>query len=482
MILKFNKTKILNLLIFIAYFGLTFLVMIKHERWRDEAQIWLEVRDLDLKGIYRTLGYTGGGALWQSVLFPLAKNGFPYISMKIANYFAVLAASIIFIFYSPFNFFFKIFLLMSYIFFYEYPAFARSNGLAVCLIILTSHLFKIKFRKPVLFFLLVFFLVNSNIFGLIFGVNLILASAIELIEEKLNMKKLYLKRFFAGLVIGISGVVLTYIQMNQDVGGRIVFELFTPAPVEGITFEIFNSILSNISNAFFLSSKTGMIFSIGIILLIFFSIRNFSIKILFVSLFSELLLFYYLFERVEYRHLGFVIIFTVSILWISFERIKNKNLIQILFIILLSFQIPYAVKAYKLDVKLNYSDSKNAAEFLKQKKFKNKILIGCSSNPEQLSNHTSIMPYLPDVKLYDVFMNEYITFMKYNVHKFSYRMSLDEIAVESAKKFDKKDLIFICDSVVYRENQSPCDLLKIYEPDAPVIDCDEKFSIYFFKN
>ncbi|HPG31417.1 MAG TPA: hypothetical protein PKY81_01250 [bacterium] len=118
--------------------------MIKHESWRDEAQIWLEVRDLDLKGIYHTLGNTGGGALWQSILLPLAKNGFPYYSMKFANYAAVLAASFILIFYSPFNFFLKLFLLMSYIFFYEYPAFARSNGLAVFLIILTAYLFTKK--------------------------------------------------------------------------------------------------------------------------------------------------------------------------------------------------------------------------------------------------------------------------------------------------------------------------------------------------
>ncbi|HPN30179.1 MAG TPA: hypothetical protein PKY81_04405 [bacterium] len=46
----------------------------------------------------------------------------------------------------------------------------------------------------------------------------------------------------------------------------------------------------------------------------------------------------------------------------------------------------------------------------------------------------------------------------------------------------QKNPELICDSIAYRENQSSLDLIKIYESDASVIDSDEKFIIYIFKN
>ena len=72
---------LLNLLIFTIYLTFTFIVMINHEAWSDEAQAWLLVRDLDFFSLLKQLAIEGHPSLWYLILFPFVKLGFPYIRL-----------------------------------------------------------------------------------------------------------------------------------------------------------------------------------------------------------------------------------------------------------------------------------------------------------------------------------------------------------------------------------------------------------------
>ncbi|HPG30486.1 MAG TPA: hypothetical protein PLQ81_06840 [bacterium] len=478
MIIKLNKSRILNLIIFLLYFGLTFLVMIKHESWRDEAQIWLEVRDMPVQDVIKSLGANGGGGFWQFLIFPLAKNNFPYYSMKIINYSAFCFAVLIFIFYSPFNLLFKIAVLFSYHFLYEYPSFSRSYCSSVFLIFFISFLYKERFRKPVLFFLSVFILSNTNIFGFMFGISVLLIYILEFIMKK--NKTINFKKIFIAIFIGFSGLIIAFLQTNQGRGSQVGGELLYMIQLETVIIDFFSSIYSNISSVFFCNNPISGFFAITAFVLVFILVKKNMYKLFIFIIECQLLLFWFLLERNDIYQLGYVLVFAISVLWISYQNNLRYVIMQVLIIIILFMQIPDAFSAYINDVRFVFSDSKNVAELLVKKKLEKKILIGCSDNPNQLSNLTSILPYMPEVKLYDIFMDEYMTYLKENVHKKSFRMSLEEIVKKIRSNFNLKDAVIICDVLVDQKNAGYLGLKKIYESNPGVIDADERYAVYIF--
>ena len=61
---------------------ITFMAVAHHQPWRDEAQIWTTVRDLDLRGVFGQAPSEGRPPLWEMLVMPLAKVGLPYAAMN----------------------------------------------------------------------------------------------------------------------------------------------------------------------------------------------------------------------------------------------------------------------------------------------------------------------------------------------------------------------------------------------------------------
>lgn len=51
------KKKIFNILIIFVYATITFLVVLKHEPWRDEIQAWYISKNLSILDIFQQLKY-----------------------------------------------------------------------------------------------------------------------------------------------------------------------------------------------------------------------------------------------------------------------------------------------------------------------------------------------------------------------------------------------------------------------------------------
>ena len=109
-----------------------------HEPWRDEAQAWLIARDLDFLGIISQMRYEGTPALWHIIIAPFAKLGFPYYTITIIHLVISISAISVFVSKSHLSKLFKILVIFSYYFAYEYAVIARVNDsqtltlIAVC--------------------------------------------------------------------------------------------------------------------------------------------------------------------------------------------------------------------------------------------------------------------------------------------------------------------------------------------------------------
>ena len=74
--------------IILIYMTFTFITLMLHEPWFDEAQSWMIAKDLDVLGIISQMKYEGHSALWSLMLHVFVKLGFNYNiqNIKIKKY------------------------------------------------------------------------------------------------------------------------------------------------------------------------------------------------------------------------------------------------------------------------------------------------------------------------------------------------------------------------------------------------------------
>jgi len=118
-----------QLCLLLCYILLSLPLVLSHEPFGDELQAWLIARDLSWYGIFYQMRFEGHFALWSWLLHPLAAGGLPVLTMNILSLLLSLIAAFLFIFYSPFNVFFKTIFLFSFPCLYYFPAVARCYAL-----------------------------------------------------------------------------------------------------------------------------------------------------------------------------------------------------------------------------------------------------------------------------------------------------------------------------------------------------------------
>ena len=139
-----KQNKILCWLIFLIYAIFTLFVLMHHEIWADEAQVWVLLRDTNFIEMIKLVRTEGHPLLWYFLVFPLTRifEGFNAVmSMQILNWLIVLLGVGVFVFKSPFNIYTKIAVMFSSGFLYWYPVIARSYCLIPLLIFLLAMLY-----------------------------------------------------------------------------------------------------------------------------------------------------------------------------------------------------------------------------------------------------------------------------------------------------------------------------------------------------
>ena len=161
---KYIKEKKFEIIIILAYMIITFIVAVFfHEKWRDEAQAWLMARDLNFIDLLKQMKYEGHPFLWQLILMPFAKLGFPYITETLLSLFFMWIAVWLLLIKSPFKHFTRVLIILSLPFIYLYPVISRNYSLIPIALCIIAILYKNRDEKKIQYCLAILFLAYTHV-------------------------------------------------------------------------------------------------------------------------------------------------------------------------------------------------------------------------------------------------------------------------------------------------------------------------------
>ena len=126
------------------------------------------------------MGYEGTPALWHLLLFPLAKAGLPYVSMRILHLLIAVGAATVFLFAAPFPRWEKGLVIFGYFPLYEYNAIARNYALAVLLLFGIAACWERRRERPGRVCLLIALLAQTSVHALLLAAPLALLLTYDL--------------------------------------------------------------------------------------------------------------------------------------------------------------------------------------------------------------------------------------------------------------------------------------------------------------
>lgn len=395
-----------SLILIIFYSLLVIFGAFHHEPWRDEAQAWLIARDLDFFGILNQMKYEGTPALWHLIIAPFAKLGFPYYSIAIIHLIISVSAISVFVIKSQFSKLFKILLIFSYYFAYEYAVIARNYSITILFLFLIASMYKRRFEKPILFSFLIFFLLNTNVFGAIMGFALSLLFIFEILKQ-FNKKVQLLS--IGVLLLGIIAVA---------------YQLYSPNHILNNNF--FSSFNYYASLYIFTNTFIPLRFEYHhLYTFIFFTFFAFIVFVTFlkkpklvflivlsISGFLYIFLFRY---ACSHRHHALILVFIIFLLWIEKNYKENNMILKFLNIrdsiiskigflrkIVLGFlmfcllySVIYNIKTYYNEYKYNFSGAKDMGEFINKNNYDNYEILTSS-----IHRGVAILPYINQKSIY----------------------------------------------------------------------------------
>lgn len=416
---EFVKKNKVNLVIMLCYSIITFIILLFHESWRDEAQAWLIARDLNIIDIFGQMKYEGHPVIWYLILVPFAKLGLPYIFVKIVSWLICNIAVWLILKKAPFNIFIKILFIFSMPMIYLYPSISRSYCLIPLAITIVAIYFGQRHEKPIQYILSILFLANTHVimYGMV-GILLLLFYIEELIQNRKTNSKEQKKKVYISLIVIIVGLILTLIPIlismttNTDVSLTSNTSIF-----EDTKLKMENAYEKIMTGCFGENELILKIVAIALIILLCYEIR-YHFKNALVIICTEglqFLIYTYVYMGSEQR-VSTLILLMMFIFWIQndkkektvnmdknekelvnnqkyLKRQKRKeqltNVAEYILVFVLIINIANGMDAVNKEIKTTYSSSYETSEWIKNNLEDDSIFI-CTNMP--LSS--AIIPYI----------------------------------------------------------------------------------------
>ena len=161
-----KKQYIIATILLLIYLVFNGILLIGHEMWRDEANVWLIARDMTPLQLFREIKYQGHPCLWYLIAMPFAKIGMPFQTLSVLSFLVMGVAAAILCFKGPFHVVTKAIVLLSPIMTYYYPVVARNYCLIACLLILLAYFYPKRNEKNIWYGLLLGLLVQADMIAL----------------------------------------------------------------------------------------------------------------------------------------------------------------------------------------------------------------------------------------------------------------------------------------------------------------------------
>ena len=380
--------RVFNLVLCSIYLVASVLLIFRHEIWFDESHAWIVTRDVDGLGhLFQRQGYEGTPVLWHLLLYPFSRSGFPVITMQFIHLFIIFSAVVIFCWFSPFSKLHKGLFVFGYFMIFEYMAVSRNYGLSVLFIFLLAWFFKDRWRKPLRIGVVLFFLTQSNLHGIVIALAVLAALVFEfLFTFKKPQKAALKKNLLLTLGLSLAGVFIAAVQIippdnlmpalkDYQLGFsfisvknvlRSVVGSFIPIPQFTRYFWDAETLLESISSYF-------LLLFLPLLASVFWLFRrHLTVLVMYFSAIVGLLLLFYVKPYSAFmRHYGQVFIFFIGCAWAILSEDKgearenrSKKMLSIFLLAVLLFQLIGGIYAYIMDFRLPFTQSKKAAQFI----------------------------------------------------------------------------------------------------------------------
>lgn len=211
-----RKEAIFLTALFACWLTFNGILLLGHELWRDEANVWLIARELSPAGLFREIKYQGHPCLWYLLVMPFAKAGFPFQTISVLSFLIMAAAAGIFVYKAPVSSASKLLVLASPVFSYFYPVVARNYCLIALLLLLLACFCEERRSRPWLYGLLLGLLVQADSIAIAPAGLISLMWLWESAGESLREKKVRpLLRAAGGLWIPLASFLLWILQFYQ---------------------------------------------------------------------------------------------------------------------------------------------------------------------------------------------------------------------------------------------------------------------------
>ena len=199
--IKENKVA---LIIFIIYLIITFIAVLFHENWEDEAQAWLTARDCSPIELIGRMSVEGHFMPWYLILMPFAKLGFPYRTMNIISWLITASAAWLMLKHLPCKFYKRVIFIFMLPMIYLYPAISRCYCLLPLGTILAIMFYKDRFKKPLRYLFSI--LIIANVHTYTFGFALVMG--VEFLMDWIRKRKEFTREQNRLILYGVIGTIM----------------------------------------------------------------------------------------------------------------------------------------------------------------------------------------------------------------------------------------------------------------------------------
>lgn len=369
----------------------TAFVAAHHEAWRDEADVWLAVRDIDLARLIDWTRHSGSPALWHWMLAPLARAGLPYASQQWLHLAIAAAAVTIFVTHAPLSRLTKVLAVFSYYFAYEYSIVVRSYALSILLIFIAAALWKHRGERPMTLAVVLALLCNANAQGFVVAG----AFAAVLLTER---------AFRPGVIVAI-GAVVAWWQVRTP-----------PDPARHAAHHLFNSaaIPWTFANAFAPTMPVMLGCAIAAFLLVATTLAIRRSRPALIVLWTTIIALTVLYSFVWFgglRHAGFLLMITLVAVWLGVRAIDDRYASATALLIngALVISVFVAARYWVDDVREPFSGAAEMSSFIREQH-----LDAVPIAAHNLTQAEALLPWLPSTRFWYAGLGEQGTYMKWD--------------------------------------------------------------------
>ena len=440
---EFFKKNKFNIIVLFIYSVTTFIIMLYHESWRDEAQTWLIAKNLNFIEIFQQMKYEGHPCLWIYMVLPFAKLGFPYITQNIICWIIMNITVAILLWKTSVDKLIKVLIIFSAPFIYYYSIIARNYCLIPLALVLIAALYKDRGKKPIQYVAAITLLAHTHILMLgLVGILYTLFFIEELFIHFKTKTKTEKKWIIVSLIIAILGLIILFLQLygstseNAVINKKDEFEFKYLDEIIPIAELITKSLTDVIDDNICFS----IILSILIIMIHGMIKHPRETLIYIVAVAFNLYVFIFIYSNLSLQKASIYLLLLIFLLLLQSKDDEKKEnyLLEGILIIILVLNIGTGIKAVNKDIKNQYSCSRETAKYIKENIRKSDTII-----TSHVPSASALIPYLNGYTFWNPQICEYFTYSTWN-DELMREYSIQEF-IDNTKEYikDKENVYFI---------------------------------------